>query len=115
MKNYMKEYISDVDKIIAEKNSKDIDKILEEHLIKINFFMHERLVHLLVTILFALMTLMTFFAFLNDVSIGLGLLLFLFLALLVPYIYHYYYLENSVQYMYKQYDNLIKIKESKKS
>ncbi len=114
MKNYMKEYISRIDKIIEEKEKKDIDKIIEEHLVKINFFMHERLVHLLVTILFSLMTLATFFIFLINVSLGLGILLFMFLVLLIPYIYHYYYLENSVQYMYEQYDNLVKIKESKK-
>ncbi len=114
MKNYMKEYIRRIDKIIEEKEKKDIDKIIEEHLVKINFFMHERLVHLLVTILFSLMTLATFFIFLINVSLGLGILLFMFLVLLIPYIYHYYYLENSVQYMYEQYDNLVKIKESKK-
>ncbi len=106
MKYYMKEYIEKIDNIIKNNDNKNIDMIIEEHLIKINFFMHERLVHLLVTILFALMTLITFFYFLNNISLGIGLLLFMFIVLLIPYIYHYYYLENSVQYMYKQYDKL---------
>jgi len=28
----------------------------------------------------------------------------------VPYIFHYYFLENSVQHMYIQHDELLKIK-----
>ena len=110
MKNYMKEYINEIDIIIRENNKKNIDEVLEEHLIKIKFFQHERLVHFLVTMLFAIMFLMTFLYTLGNPSIGLLFLNIMFLALLIPYIYHYYYLENSVQYMYKQYDELKKIK-----
>ena len=115
MKYYMKEYIEKVDTIIENNDKKNIDKVIEEHLIKIKFFMHERLIHLLVTILFALMTLITFFVTIYSVSFGLILLFFLFLALLIPYIYHYYYLENNVQYMYKQYDKLVSIRDNKNS
>ncbi len=110
MKNYMKEYINKIDRIIEEGNNKDIDNLLEEHLIKINFFMHERLIHLLVTILFSILTLFSLFFVVTNYSIGVFFLFLLFLCLLIPYIFHYYYLENSVQYMYKQYDNLKKLK-----
>ena len=112
MKIYMKEYINKIDEII--NNNKKIDKIdelIEEHLIKIRFFMHERIVHFLVTMLFAIMFLITFLYSLNNFSIGIMFLNILLFCLLVPYIFHYYYLENSVQYMYKQYD---KLKEKKK-
>ena len=109
MKIYMKEYINKIDVIIKDnKKLENKDEIIEEHLIKINFFMHERLVHFLVTMLFAIMFLITFLYSLNNYSLGLLLLNILFLCLLVPYIFHYYYLENSVQYMYKQYDELKK-------
>ncbi|MBR1385815.1 MAG: hypothetical protein IJ568_03175 [Bacilli bacterium] len=110
MKSYMKDYINCIDSYIKEKNISDIDEIIETHLVKIKFFMHERLIHLLVTILFAIMTLMTLFVLLNNSSIELMILLVLFVCLLVPYIYHYYYLENSVQYMYREYDELRKLK-----
>lgn len=110
MKRYMKDYINFIDSYIKEKNISDIDEIIETHLVKIKFFMHERLIHLLVTILFAIMTLMTLFVLLNNSSIELMILLVLFVCLLVPYIYHYYYLENSVQYMYREYDELRKLK-----
>lgn len=109
MKIYMKEYINKIDELIKDdKKLENKDEVLEEHLIKINFFMHERLVHFLVTMLFAIMFLITFLYSLNNYSLGLLLLNILFLCLLVPYIFHYYYLENSVQYMYKQYDELKK-------
>ena len=110
MKRYMKDYINFIDSYIKEKNISDIDEIIETHLVKIKFFMHERLIHLLVTILFAIMTLMTLFVLLNNSRIELMILLVLFVCLLVPYIYHYYYLENSVQYMYREYDELRKLK-----
>lgn len=110
MKDYMKEHISNIDNIIKEKNKKNIDEVISDHLLKIQFFQHERLIHFLVTMLFALMFLMTFLYSLTNVSLGIVLLELLFMALLIPYIFHYYYLENSVQYMYKQYDELVKLK-----
>lgn len=112
MKIYMKEYINKIDEIISNNKKIDkIDELIEEHLIKIRFFMHERIVHFLVTMLFAIMFLITFLYSLNNFSIGIMFLNILLFCLLVPYIFHYYYLENSVQYMYKQYD---KLKEKKK-
>ena len=110
MKNYIKKYIKDIDELLKEKEIKNIDKVIEIHLIKIGFFSHERLIHFLVTMLFAIMFLITFLYSLSNISLGLVLLDLLFMGLLVPYIFHYYYLENSVQYMYKQYDKLIEKK-----
>ncbi|MBR4671783.1 MAG: hypothetical protein IKO78_01110 [Bacilli bacterium] len=106
MRDYMKEYIEKIDKIIDEKKINNKEELLSEHLVKIQFFQHERLIHFLVTMLFAIMFLMTFLYSLNNFNIGLIILNILLLCLLVPYIFHYYYLENSVQYMYKQYDML---------
>lgn len=106
MRDYMKEYIEKIDKIIEEKKINNKEELLSEHLVKIQFFQHERLIHFLVTMLFAIMFLMTFLYSLNNFNIGLIILNVLLLCLLVPYIFHYYYLENSVQYMYKQYDML---------
>ena len=106
----MKEHISKIDKFIYENDKKNIKEVIEDHLIKIQFYQHERLVHFLVTMLFAILFLMTFLYSLEHISLGLVILDIMFLALLVPYIFHYYNLENSVQYMYKQYDKLKRIK-----
>ena len=114
MKDYMKEYIEKIDTYLVNDNNQDLEEVIEEHLIKIKFFMHERLVHFLVTMLFAILTIISFFFALEHISLGLVLLVLLFLALLIPYIFHYYYLENSVQYMYKQYDMLLLRRNNKK-
>ena len=109
MKLVMKEYIEEIDKLLENKKINNRDEIIKEHLIKIQFYQHERLIHFLVTMLFAIMFLITFLFSLNNISIGLLLLDLLFFVLLVPYIFHYYFLENSVQHMYEQYDKLKKI------
>lgn len=83
-------------------------QIYENHMNQITFFMHERLIHLIVTVLFAIGTFMTVFTFLIVDNIGLLALAFLLIVLLVPYIKHYYLLENGVQKMYEQYDRLRK-------
>ena len=110
MKLVMKEYIEEIDKLLESNKINNRDEIIKEHLIKIQFYQHERLIHFLVTMLFAIMFLITFLFSLNNISIGLLLLDLLFFVLLVPYIFHYYFLENSVQHMYEQYDKLKAIK-----
>lgn len=78
-----------------------------ELLIQIQFFQHERLIHLIVTVLFALLTVITLLA---DLFLTEPLLLILsvfFIILLVPYIRHYYLLENGVQKLYEYYDALV--------
>ncbi|MEE5989115.1 MAG: hypothetical protein V3G41_00410 [Lachnospiraceae bacterium] len=93
---------------------KDYEKLLQYHLDHISFFQHERLIHLLVTILFAILTFAVFFVMLftmlsgESLSIGLFVLFIALMILLIPYIRHYYLLENGVQKMYKQYDEILK-------
>lgn len=76
------------------------------------FFQHERLVHLIVTITFAILELLTVCAYVivgaidSELSMPLLVLTIAILILLVPYIKHYYLLENEVQKMYKQYDRI---------
>lgn len=105
MKKRILDYKNRIDTLINENSpSTDWKKVMEEHLIQISFFQHERLVHLIVMVLFALMTLTTIavgiiadypYMFLGTVML---------LILLIPYISHYYLLENEVQHMYEQYD-----------
>ena len=87
---------------------KEYELLIERHLHQIAFFQHERLIHLLVTLLFALLTFAVFFINLFIPSIGLIILMIALIILLIPYIMHYFLLENGVQKMYKQYDELIK-------
>lgn len=90
------------------------DEVLKEHLVQISFFQHERLIHLIVTVLFALMEIISIIATVVTGYLALVALDVLLLVLLIPYVRHYYILENEVQKMYFQYDKiLIKIKEQK--
>ena len=59
-----------------------------------------------VTVLFALMEISVLTIIISNFSIGVLVLFLLIMVLLVPYVMHYYLLENSVQYMYEQYDRI---------
>lgn len=113
MKERILNYMNYIDELLeANDTHTDYEKLISEHLIQIGFFMHERLIHLIVTVVFAILTLMTAFTYLKYQTIGLLALTSLFIILLVPYINHYYLLENGVQKMYKQYDEMLKRKNS---
>ena len=104
MKKMISEYIVGVEEKI---NSKRIDKALvDDLLLKISFFQHERLIHFLVTMLVTIVTIILLVTSMFIDNIFILLLLLIFVCLLIPYILHYYFLENKVQYMYNLYDNL---------
>jgi len=108
MKNYLKEYVVQIHNLLNTRVV-NIDYELENHLIKIKFFQHERLIHLLVTLMYALLALLSFMAaILTPMFVFVGIILVFFL---IPYVLHYFFLENNVQYLYKQYDQMLKIKE----
>jgi hypothetical protein len=76
----------------------------------IGFFQHERLVHELVMILFAILTVGGILFLIVVPEISVVALDVLFFALLVPYVKHYYGLENGVQRLYDAYEKLEKLK-----
>lgn len=102
-------YLKRMDGIIGEDTKDtDWDVVLEEHLVQVAFFQHERLIHLLVTILFVVIAFLTLIVMTIQFRIPVLLLFVAILVLLIPYINHYYLLENSVQKMYEQYDEVWK-------
>lgn len=109
MKKRILSYRKQVDALLEDKTGeKNWNEILEEHLIQIGFFQHERLIHLIVTVVFAILTLLSFGILLLTTFLPVMALCVLFLILLIPYIGHYYLLENEVQKMYIQYDEIWK-------
>ena len=106
MAKRIKEYLAYVDKLLA-RDDVDFDEEMRRHLVQIEFFMHERLIHLLVTILFAILTVGCCVTFVVTEKIQILLLAAALFVLLIPYIRHYYLLENSVQRMYDQYDKMM--------
>lgn len=79
---------------------------MERLLVQIGFFQHERLIHLIVTVLFGLATVITLPSCLANPEPALLVLGGLFLCLLFPYIIHYFHLENGVQQLYLYYNRL---------
>ncbi len=74
----------------------------------IGYFQHERFVHLMVTLFFALFSMLILFAFIYFANIMFGLLFLIFVITTCFYIKHYYLLENKTQYLYTLYDRISK-------
>lgn len=108
MKEQILEFNQYVDQLIKENGDNiDYQLLAAEYLTKVQFYQHERLIHLIVTVLFALMETFVMLACVITGHIGLMVLALLLLVLLIPYIWHYYFLENTVQKMYLTYDDIL--------
>lgn len=92
----------------GEFTDEELSVLRKQALTQIGFFQHERLIHLIVTMTFALMTVMTLMGICMTGYLPLVALMVLLLVLLVPYIRHYYILENGTQTLYRYYDFLEK-------
>lgn len=102
MTKEIKQYIAEIERILAEDAFHgNWSRLKKEMLIRIGFYQHERLIHLIVTSTFAIMTILAFYLSFNEPMFLW--LAGLFLLLDIPYIAHYYFLENSVQKLYKYY------------
>ena len=111
MTEYLKNYMNDIKMKLSNCNSlKELEIIIYEHRDKIAFMQHERIVHFLVTMMFAIVLTVFMCAFIFTEKFALLLLVTMIIILLVFYIKHYYFLENTVQNMYRIYDNMLEKK-----
>lgn len=110
MTKQIKSYLALLEQFFSvEHEDEELLKMRAELLQRIAFYQHERLIHLLVTLFFAVFFLISLALTLTVGGWGAITLTILFLGLLVPYIKHYYFLENSVQKMYTYYYKIEKI------
>lgn len=101
MKKYIQNYIKETEnKLKKEINKKDIEELRD----KINFFSHERIVHMFIMLFCILILLIFIILTLNNIKFIIITIILMILN--VFYILHYYFLENSVQYLYKLYDKM---------
>lgn len=109
MTKQIKAYLEYIHTFMADEHT-DEEYISERPVLlqRIEFYQHERLIHLLVTLAFAIFFLISLLMFMITEQIAVLVLAVLFLALLIPYIKHYYFLENSVQELYLIYYKLEK-------
>lgn len=111
------EWLAKMEQNVQAQNADNAEQItqeliqdkLKEHLVQVGFFQHERLIHLIVTVTFALLEMLAIVLSVISDSLFTLLLPVVILILLVPYIRHYYILENEVQKMYVQYDRMRKL------
>lgn len=102
MREYLGNYVKEIDEKIKSKNVTEKD--IENHLIKIEFFQHERLIHLLVTLAYGIFLFLSVIIF-TQIWIFV-IVIYIALIFLLFYVRHYFFLENHVQYLYKQYDQM---------
>lgn len=103
MKKYIKEYISEIDKKINDNHKFSSDEI-DDFLFKMKLFQKERIIHLVITLSYVFFTII--FLFITKYIFAMFIIFFILLIFDGFYVYHYFFLENSVQYMYKQYDKI---------
>ena len=104
MTKQIKAYLEYIRAFMAEEHTNDEYRSERVLLLRrIEFYQHERLIHLLVTLAFAIFFLLSLIMYTLTELVPVMLLVVLFLALLIPYIKHYYFLENSVQELYTIY------------
>ena len=112
MEKRLKGYLARMEELLGQEDwLRSMDaaqrrQIIDNLLVQIQFFQHERLVHLIVTVTFAMLTIVSVLGCVLAPQPSLFVLVALLLVLLVPYIRHYYILENGVQKLYICYDRL---------
>ena len=103
---YLREYRKYITDIINSNQDIDFERIISYHEKQIEFFQHERLIHLIVTTVFAILFFASVFMILFIQSLALILLAIVLLIMNVAYIKHYYFLENEVQKLYQDFNKL---------
>jgi len=109
MKERILNYVKETDNLINKKEKVSKER-LEYHLIQIEQFQHERLIHLIVTVFVGIVAILFFLFGMFLQNIGILLVFIILVCLFIPYILHYFLLENNVQKLYSQYDELLKNK-----
>ncbi|MCR5215489.1 MAG: hypothetical protein K6C69_00915 [Lachnospiraceae bacterium] len=107
MKERILDYTNHIQSLLQEDGEDtNWQEVEEDLLIQIGFFQHERLIHLIVTVLFAIMAFLTvIFIYISENPMTYALFLGI-MVLLIPYIGHYYLLENKTQLLYSYYDKV---------
>lgn len=105
MEKRLKQYLA----LLQEMDIKGMDTeektaLRAKMLVQIQFFQHERLIHLIVTVTFAVLLMLAVIGSCFYPDLFFFALIVLLLILLIPYIRHYYILENGVQKLYIFYD-----------
>ena len=92
---------------LSKLSEKEIEALTRQLLTQIQFFQHERFIHLIVMSLFAVIAIIVLVALVYFKTLSMLVLFVMLWVLLFPYIIHYYHLENGTQKLYTYYDRII--------
>ena len=106
MKKQMLNKVKMAEEFLEKGRAENKEEFLAYLLRWIEWFQHERLIHLLVTLFFALFSIAMLLAFIVIEEFMFGILFLIFGITTGFYINHYYLLENKTQYLYKLYDEI---------
>ena len=97
----IKEYVKNHERYIIKYEESEIDDdLLNLHLMKLKFLQHERLVHLIVTFMTLMITVIMLGISVLSLNVVYLVLFLVLLTLSTFYLMHYFFLENHVQYWY---------------
>lgn len=105
MGSYIKTYMQSVEEALENENT-DFEVLKREHLMQIEFIQHERLIHLMVTIMCCILLFIGLGLFFISGLTAFMAVNFLMLVLVFCYLIYYFYIENSTQKLYRQYNRI---------
>ena len=98
--------VKEAEDFIAAGKTENKDEYLKYLARWIAYIQHERLIHLIVTMAFAIMSMLTIIMFFVSGAFATLGALFIFVVTLGFYVRHYFVLENKTQYLYDLYDKI---------
>ncbi len=89
--------------LLSASSSEEVDRLRMIHAQKLEWLMHERLIHLIVLLITVILVLfsMTLILFLPETIPGALVMFVITFVLACFYVRHYFFLENTVQHWYE--------------
>jgi hypothetical protein len=109
----MGKYISNYEKWINKairSGEYSYEDLLYIHQLHIDFFQHERLIHLIVTLFTSILMLTSLYLSIKTQEILVFVIFGILFFVTLFYFLHYFFLENSLLRMYKITDKILNIK-----
>ena len=107
--------VKEAEAFLAAGNTENKEEYLKYLKRWIEYIQHERFIHLIVTVSFAIMSMQTIIIFFLCHSLSLLWALFIFIVTLCFYVRHYFILENETQHLYDLYDKIEKMQKTEKT
>ncbi|MGN0638351.1 MAG: hypothetical protein ACI4J0_08260 [Huintestinicola sp.] len=105
MGSYITTYMKSVEAALEDENT-DWQALKREHLVQIEFIQHERLIHLIVTVMCCLLLFIGLCVFFMSQLMPFLIVDGLLLILDFCYLIYYCFIENSTQKLYRLYNRI---------